>query len=403
MFSIFYNVAFSLFMITKLIFNLKKYIPYLKERVSFRKSIETDKKVIWIHAVSVGEVKATSLLIERLRGEGDFFIVVSTITKTGQEEAKRAVDADLFIYLPLDISFLMRRSVKKIRPDLLIVIETDFWYHLLKYTKEIGCKNILVSGKLSEKSFERFKIFSFFTKRIFSKFDTICVQNREYKDRFKELGFSSIVCGNLKFSNIKKPLAKESVEELRRKFLLKDDDFVITVASTHPGEEKMLLDNIKIPSKIFVAPRHPERFLKVENMLRENNISFCLLSNISNLKGNERVILIDRMGYLDNCYQLSNLTIMGGSFIKGIGGHNILEPIFFGVPSFFGKHMFSQKDLREKVLEFGCGKEILVENLEDEIEGYIKEEKVMRENCKRLKEELVNEAEKTFLEVKKLF
>jgi 3-deoxy-D-manno-octulosonic-acid transferase len=213
-----------------------------------------------------------------------------------------------------------------------------------------------------------------------------------------------MVTGNLKFSKREKFLSKEELEKWRKLFKIQREDFVITVASTHEPEEELLLKEIlkiKKPLKILLAPRHPERFSKVEKLLISKNIGYSLYSNPS--KKNEKVILINTMGFLNICYQLSDLAIVGGSFIKKIGGHNILEPVFFDLPVFFGPFMFSQRDLKREVLRFNCGKEVLLKNIKKELEDYYKIENEMKKNCEKLKNEFFGALEKTFLSLKNLF
>jgi 3-deoxy-D-manno-octulosonic-acid transferase len=405
MFSFFYNFFLALFLVFKFFCNFKKYKKTFLKRLFFEKfNIPKGKKVFWVHAVSVGEIKAVSEMLLKIKKE-DIFLIVSTITETGLKEAKKSISfANKHIYLPIDFSFIMKRVLGFVKPDLVFIVESDFWYHFLKYAKYEKAKIALINGKLSHKSFKRYKKFPFFAKKIFSNFDILCVQNEEYRSLFKNLGFSSEVTGNLKFSKKEKVLSKEELEKWKNLFQIQSQDFIITIASTHEGEEELLLEEIfkiKRALKILLAPRHPERFSKVEKLLVSKSIEYSLYSNPSEKE--KKVVLVNTMGFLNVCYQLSDLAIVGGSFIKKVGGHNILEPVFFDLPVFFGPFMFSQKDLKREVLRFNCGKEVFLKNIEGEIENYFKVRNEMQKNCEKLKNEFFYALEKTLLSLKKLF
>lgn len=411
MFSFFYDLALGLYLLLslpKIFLNLKKYRSTIKERLFFNKkdfSIPPNAFVVWIHAVSLGETKAIISLASKIKKENEnVFLIISSITKTGHNEALSSIPADKHIYLPIDFSFLMKRALNFLKPRLVIIVESDLWYNFLRFSKKNNAKIILVNGKLSLKSCKRYKMLSFYAKRIFSNFDLFCLQNDTFKSRFENLALSLNnlhVTGNLKFDNKPDFLAKEDLLLWKKRFKINDQDRVITLASTHDPEEKLLLPLLN-KHKIFLAPRHPERIAKVQNILKEMNVSFCLLSNIDNLK-DEKVILVDKMGFLNTCYQLSDLAIVGGSFIPKVGGHNILEPVFVNVPVFFGPYMWSQIELRDYTIRAKCGRQITLETVEKEIEKYyLSAKKEMKNNCKILKDELSGQMEKTYSHIKNI-
>jgi len=366
---------YNFFLFLSFFLFLPKYFFHKKplklfERLGLRKywiKIPNGKKLIWVHASSLGELKAASGLIKSLKEHGH--ILVSVFSDTGYKEAKSMSFVDDVIYLPVDFSFVMRPLLKSLKPYLVVIVETEFWYNFLRYAKFFGAKVVLVSGKLSQRSFKRYKKLSFFFRKVFSYIDHFIVQNTTYATRFENLGIGKekiSVGGNLKFDFSPPTLSNKEEIEFKNKLMVTNDDIVVTIASTHHPEEQMLLSILtqvaeKIGNlKVLLAPRHPNRFLEVEKILKEKKTAYCVLDNV---KDTARVILVNKMGMLNSCYQVSNLAIVGGSFISHIGGHNILEPIFFRVPVIFGPYMEKQYDLVNNVLHYNCGKQIPIGEL----------------------------------------
>lgn len=332
--------------------------PALLQRIGFFLPKTIQKGGIWIHAVSVGEVKAAVPLFKCLKKEyPEKDIIITTTTATGYEESKRSLKgADAFLYSPIDFSFVVRKFVKRLQPSLYILVEGDFWPNLLK---ELKCKIFLVSGRVSQRTASRWKMFPSFANKMFSRFDLLCVQSEEYAKRFFPFGGDKVrVTGNLKFD-----IEPEKTEvDLPKDF--------ITICSTHAPEEEKLLDCLQGRWRIFLAPRHPERFDEVADLLKKKGILFARFSQTGWNLRTERVLLMDVMGQLGTCYANSQLAIVGGSFIPGIGGHNVLEPCVYGCPSLFGPYTFAQGSLVQKVLELEAGKQSSFESiLEDVTEG----------------------------------
>ncbi len=315
-----------------------------------------DGPVYWVHAVSVGETKAVAPIARRLKEQGGT-LIVSSVTATGHAEAKRSIsEADHYIYLPFDIPFVMRRLVGRVRPKLLVMSETDYWPVFMNEVKRCGGKIAVVNAKLSERTFKR----RWLTCRLLRPVDFFCVQGETYAKRFRELGIGEerlSVTGNLKYDAVP---TMEGSDELRKRLKLGDGP-VITLGSTHDTEEKQLLAAIaplleKHPTlKVLIVPRHPERFDQVAAMTDGRYTK--------PLSGDERTICIDAMGVLNPCYHLSTIAIVAGSYTEKVGGHNILEPIWFGVPTIFGPHMYSQPDLAALLLEHKAGEQVSIEEL----------------------------------------
>jgi 3-deoxy-D-manno-octulosonic-acid transferase len=357
-----------------------KKFPSLRQRLGFDIPFTQGKEVLWIHAVSVGEVKAVSVLAKQLKK--DRFLLVTTQSSTGQEEAKRSIpNANHVAFLPLDISWILNRWVKRLKPKLLVLVEGDFWYHLLKSVKEGGGKTVLVSGRLSEKSSARFAAVRPLAKRLFSQLDALLLQNEEYRQRFLPLvkdPSKLYVTGNLKFDA---PFVANLGESP-----LSTSPFPIAVTCTHSPEEEEILEALApIPSLLlFLAPRHPERFADVAAWLHSKSIPFIRWSQVQSLQGGERVVLIDAMGQLASVYARSQLAILGGSFSSKVGGHNVLEPCFSGCPVFFGPHMQNQKELVSHVLQAGAGKQLTVADLCQEVKRFQQDSSLLRQAAKSL-------------------
>jgi len=346
----------------------------IKKRYHFRRLFapipdSLNKDVIWIHAVSVGETKSVKTLFASLqRAHPDSFFLVTTTTETGLAEARRSLaGADAYSYLPIDLRWIVRRWAQNLRPKLFIMVESDFWPNLLAAIKKTGGKTILVSGKLSVRSARRFARFKFFSKKLFDRIDLFLLQNEEDAERFfhvAERGRIQIG-GNLKLDY--KPVPVDT-SEWRQK--ISPTERAITLSCTHAPEEEELLARLPQDLFVFLAPRHPERFDEVARLLEKKNIPFTRWTKLVEKRGGERVVLVDAMGQLPICYSLSRLAIVAGSFNPNVGGHNILEPCMYGIPTFFGSHMFSQKELVARVLAAKAGMQVTYETLAPVLETF---------------------------------
>ncbi len=371
--------------------------PALWQRLGFISPIQTTKQVIWFHAVSLGEIKAAQPLILLCKKREDVFVVVTTTTLTGQEEAKQThTMADAVYYLPLDFRFSVRRFVQKIKPQMLVLVESDFWPNLLREIKEYGAKIILVNGKMSNRSYQRWNKFPQYARKIFDALHLLCVQNEDYAVLFRKItqNHSKIrVTGNLKLD----------AEPRSLNVSIPSDAIYLTLSCTHASEEEWLLHHLKKESwKFFLAPRHPERFHEVADLLKKEAISFIPLSLFSKRRGDEKVILVDSMGNLPFCYAMSQLAIVGGSFVSHVGGHNIFEPCLYGCPVLFGPHMFSQKELVHKILSNHAGLQIELDQLKEGIQQVLQNHSFFVEKTKSLVSKARGVKEAVFQEIQSL-
>jgi 3-deoxy-D-manno-octulosonic-acid transferase len=405
-------ILYFIFIIPKVLYEyllLKKKKKDLLKRLGLKKysfNFSDKKPIIWVHAVSLGETKVATSLVEKLKKEyPNSYIIISNTTQTGHEEAKKSLLlADKFIFFPFDFPYSVKKVFSQVKPNIIIFIETDYWFNFIKEAKKNCAKVVLVSGKISEKSLNRFSKVLFFSKKLFSYFDLILTQDELYKKRFSKLISNDRlhISGNLKLVNNIKKYPKDFLNEWLSKLKAKNSS-IITIASTHDPEEEMIIKQIKdIPNiKILLAPRHPERFNLVYKRIKKI-ISCCLLSNLSE---DAKVIVIDRMGILNILYQISDLAIVGGSFINRVGGHNILEPVFVNTPVFFGPYMHTQIQLKKMVLDSNCGKEVNLEDLNENILKFLQNESSRKnfiDNCTNITKTSQNILEDTFQKIKKL-
>ncbi len=352
-------------------FIYKKYRKSILARLGFKcPPIKKGKgPLIWIHAVSMGETKAIVSLVHELKKQlAGCQLLISSTTETGHAEAKRSLPfADYHIYLPFDFYLIMQRTISKIAPDLVILCESDIWYNFLRLVKGRGVPLILVNGKMSERSSQRFSKILFFSKPLLNLFDVLCLQNEMYRQRFITAGALAeklIVTGNLKLDEYYPSLSPEEVQQWRYRLGISCDDFVLTIGSSHDPEEQLFLHILKqiwkkIPNlKVILVPRHPERFKEVARLLEKELVNAINFTNIHQRTGHEQVLLIDAMGMLRMCYQLSDVALVGGSYTNRVGGHNILEPCWYSKPVLFGPFMHSQVELAQLVKQYGAGAQV---------------------------------------------
>jgi 3-deoxy-D-manno-octulosonic-acid transferase len=308
--------------------------------------------VIWVHAVSVGEVMAALPMLKSLKKRyPSRGIILSTITDTGQKVAREGAPEDtIIVYLPFDIASILNTVLKRIKPEILIVIETELWPNLFRVFKENGIPVILFNGRISEGSFKGYRKVSFFMERVLSYVDFFGMQSEEYAKRIRSLGANKSrvkTLGSFKFDTRPPSQIPEWTKKIKGP--------VIIAGSTYEREEEFLTSVYLELKKDFpdlnliIAPRHPERFKGVEDMLSSKGISFIKRSAFSTrhsklseatdwqtIKG--MIILLDTIGELSAVYGIADIAIIGKSF-KGYGGQNPLEPAYWEKPILCGPHM----------------------------------------------------------------
>ena len=325
------------------------------------RAIGPEQDVIWVHAVSVGEVLAATELIRELRRRlPGWTIAVSTTTATGQTLARSKFPGLPVFFFPLDLRFAVRRYVRALHPRMLVLLESELWPRLLHECAGAGVPVVVVNARMSDRSFRRARRFRGVWKRALARVTAFLAQGEETADRLRQLGAAAdrvSVTGNLKFDP-RAPAEAPMVDRMRRR--LPQGARVLVCGSTLEGEETLLLAAwpalvAQVPAAAMVlAPRHPERFPSVERLLREGGWPVLRASNLgASAPGalpSGGIVLLDTIGDLPAVYSIASAAFVGGSLVPA-GGHNPLEPARFGVPVTMGG---STANFREIVEAMGA-------------------------------------------------
>ena len=344
----------------------QKYIASLRQRLGFLPitfNIDHEES-IWIHAVSVGEALTARALAADLKARYPRLrLFVSTTTIAGQQIARRSLSAaDAVFYFPFDWAFIVRRTLNLVRPRLFIMMETEIWPNLLRQCRKRGVKTVVINGRISSRSYPRYRLVRPFFRRVLTDIDRFCMQSDESARRLVDLGGDPArvtVTGSLKFDSLEIPAATahgKPRERVLRFFRLSPNRAVVVGGSTMKGEETALLhafSRIKstLPSALLVlAPRAPERFAEVERLSRDAGFVTIRRSALPiDAEPRADVVVLDSIGELAQLYQLATAVFVGGS-LADHGGHNILEPAIFGKPVVFGPNMQNFKEIADAFL-----------------------------------------------------
>lgn len=334
-----------------------------------------ESRVILLHAVSVGEILAATPLIKKLKAEyPDHLLVVSTTTFTGREVAGQIAEIDLLVFFPLDLGVIMRRFLRRIQPELVLIVETELWPNFLRLIRRRKIPLLLVNGRISKRSFSRYRRVRFLLRPMLQAFNGFCMQDAICARRIRALGATPrkvTVTGNVKFDVAPAQSKPEILDELYP--LVEKNGFVWVGGSTRSGEDEILIDchlellQCDIPSFLVLAPRHPARFDAVAELLQQKKVPFVRRSQApQGTPGRDwSVLLLDSMGELDQVYALADVVFVGGSLVP-LGGHNLLEPARSGKPVLHGPHMDNFLEIARLLKEAGAsrrvqnGRELLV-------------------------------------------
>src|SRR5215468_5618549 len=322
-------------------------------RVPERLRPASGQPVIWIHAVSVGEVLAVSGLVGQMRRAfPGYRILVSTTTDTGQDLARKRFGEENVFYFPMDFAFAIRAYLRALRPQLVVLAETEFWPNFLRNAHDSGARVAVVNARISDRSWPRYKRFRWALRRVLANVDLFLAQTESDKLRLESIGVdagSVRVSGNLKF-DVSLPPPPPIVEKLRRELALEGAGPVLVCGSTVEDEEPPLLrafENLRVghPRAVTIlAPRHPERFDAVASLLEQMGIPSHRRSVWDGEPLAGRVLLIDTIGELAALYSLADVAFVGGSLVPR-GGHNIIEPAQHGVAIVTGNHTENFRDI----------------------------------------------------------
>ena len=335
---------------------------------------QAEPGAIWIHAVSVGETLAVVELVRELQRQyPERKVFLSHVTPAGREAGQRRLPevAGRF-FLPLDWKWSVSRALERIRPGLLVIVETELWPNLLRAAREHGARIVLVNARLSARSFRRYRRVGSFMRRVLGNLDRVCAQTGLDGERFRSLGAVPdrvVVTGNLKF-DLSAPRLGEFPLTLRKALDIAGRQPVVVAASTMPGEEALLLPawaeiRRRFPGSLLIlAPRHPARFAEVATLLASHEQQFVSRTTLRNDEheiasqlASAETLLLDTIGELAGIFELANVVFVGGSLVP-TGGHNLLEPAFWAKPIVFGPHMENFRDVARLFLDSGAALQV---------------------------------------------
>lgn len=342
----------------------------MAERLGFlspeKQALLKDGKTIWVHAVSVGETMAAKHLLKGLRqAYPDYRILLSTTTETGRSVAEKLPECDLHVYFPFDYPFAVRRVLEAASPSLIVIIETEIWPNFARIGSRLGIPLVLANGRISDRSFPRYRLFRWFFSSVLPHFSAICTQTEEDARRMTAIGAPSgrvHVARNLKYDLPPVTVSEEEKQRVREKFHIAEGVTILAAASTHAGEEEAIIEAYKGLLRghgrlmLILVPRHPERGEGVKQLLVKQGFSPVVRSALAagDVCGAGGVFLVDTVGELMQIYSVSDIVFVGGSLVP-VGGHNLLEPASLSVPVVFGPHMSNFREISRLILERGAG------------------------------------------------
>ncbi len=321
------------------------------------------KPVIWVHAVSVGEILAVAGLIEEMRKRfAGYAIAISTTTSTGHKLAGDRFGPENVFFFPLDLSFAVRRYMRLLQPKLVVIAETEFWPNFLRVARRSGAAVAVVNARISDRSYPRYRKFASLLCVVLRSVDRFLAQTEEDAHRLAGIGAEQgriQVAGNLKF-DAAAPAIKPEVGQLLARLQEISVGPIAVLGSTVEGEEQMLVATLRAilerhpRALVILAPRHKERFDAVAELLSNYGIPFTRRSypewprNVTS----GSILLLDTIGELASIYSLAYVAFVGGS-LAPLGGHNILEPAGFGIPIIVGPHTENFRDIVQKFADGG--------------------------------------------------
>jgi 3-deoxy-D-manno-octulosonic-acid transferase len=344
----------------------RKYVTNLRQRLGYLPvSFNLDgEPSIWLHAVSVGEALTARALAGDLKARYPRLrLFVSTTTVAGQQVAAREIkDADATFYFPLDVPGIVNRTLRLVQPRLFLMMETEIWPNLLRACRQAGIRTAVVNGRISDRSFPRYRLVRRLFRRVLADVDRFCMQADESATRLISLGADParvVVTGNLKFDSLRAVPAgpDRAMHRVERFFRVPEHRPVIIAGSTMRGEELMVLRAFERMrageprTLLVIAPRHPERFDEVERLARDEGFRTLKRSALAiDEDPPADVVVLDSIGELAHLYRLATVVFVGGSLVP-TGGHNILEPAVHGRPILFGPHMQNFQEIAAAFLD----------------------------------------------------
>lgn len=358
----------------------------------------SESPCLWFHAVSVGEVLSLrNLFLEIGKRHPNWEIHCSTLTKAGHRVAtERLTNAASIFYAPLDFGRIVDRFFRALRPDLFILVESEFWPNLIRIAKKRAKAVLLINGRISEPSFRKYRWVKSLMGRVLHKIDRFLVQTEIDRSRLLQLDLAAEkieVVGNLKCDVHLPVFPAEQKAELKHKLGLPQGNRVIVAGSTHRGEEEILLERFRWALQqrknlsLILAPRHPERTEELKKLVRNSGLKVVGRTE-AHPQATWDVLILDTIGELSDFYALADIAFIGGSLIPR-GGQNLLEPAFYGKPIVFGPHMENFAFLAEQFIRQRAAR--LITQPEELTDFFLAEEEpTLREMGNRARELLVS-------------
>lgn len=328
-----------------------------------RQTERLNKKTVWIHTVSVGEFIAAKPLIDKLLSHAELAIVITTTTPTGSQQVVNCYGSKVYhCYAPYDLPFFIRRFLKKTQPAIAIFVETELWPNTVFCCQQKNIPTLLINARLSEKSAKGYDRFSSLTRPMLDALTAASIQHKQDAQRFYDLGLKkskSRIVGNIKFDITLAQPTKELAGEIKASYSNAGKRKIFIAASTHPGEDEIILDAISTIKKkhpnllLMLVPRHPDRFNDVFNLCEQRGLKTLRRSENPIMSDPCDVVLCDTMGELGMLYGVSDIAFIGGSLVPN-GGHNAIEAAAWAVPLLGGPSQFNFFDISKQFDEAGA-------------------------------------------------
>jgi 3-deoxy-D-manno-octulosonic-acid transferase len=332
------------------------------ERFGFFAPLKTNRRVVWVHTVSVGEFIGALPLIKHYQQNPSLQLVVTTTTPTGSERVRAVLGDSVFhVYLPYDLPDAIARFLCRVKPSLLLIMETELWPNILAVCTQKNIPALLINGRLSKKSALGYQKFSGITRPMLNNLTLALIQNKADAIRFNTLGLpvgKSLVTGNIKFDLQFSAELREKAKQLKLQWSCGGEKIIFIAASTHQGEDDIILDVFSNLKKIFnklllvIVPRHPERFASVAALCESRGFNVCRRSN-GLINTDAEIIIGDTMGELLLFYGASDIAFVGGSLVPN-GGHNFIEPAVWQLPLLSGIQVFNFAEVAHLLQEAGA-------------------------------------------------
>lgn len=340
----------------------RKYRPLLRRFFPAVPALDGGQ-LVWVHACSVGEVFVAKVLIRGLREDvPSAEILLSVSTLSGLEIARKTLPDVQVTLAPMDLACTVRRFVKKLRPAILVLLETELWPNLIRETRRQNVPVIVVNGRISPGKFPKYRKYSWILPPVYSLLNHVAAQEEVYRHRFTALGVPEArvsITGNLKCDGVATEVSEDKRQALRKEYGFADTDRIVVFGSTRPGDEALAyscwetLKQDYHDLKLVIAPRHLQRLEEGVGAFKGERIILRSAMLTGKRNPDARVMFLDTMGELAGMYSLCQVAVIGGSFFPGVEGHNPLEPAALGVPTLFGPYMGNFPDAASLLVAAG--------------------------------------------------